>query len=167
MQIAMVQGDRMLNYASLSKVGLIVVDVVIQHQQLKVVQDAHAEPSSWQLDYISIPRKKHYSEGSGQDHSPTPLAERARIAHHSGTNLVPASLYMNNAQAWAHRPDLGDACQEVLMRRNLRPWQWRCYIINNNWINLLLLSFDNVVFVNKFATFSFPSIHPTRITPAA
>ena len=56
---------------------------------------------------------------------------RARIAHHSETNLVPASLYMNNAQAWAHRPDLGDACQEVLMRRNLRPWQWRCYIINN------------------------------------
>jgi len=29
----------------------------------------------------------HYSEGSGQDHIPTPLAERARIAHHSETNL--------------------------------------------------------------------------------
>ena len=26
------------------------------------------------------------SEGSGQDHNPTPLAERARIAHHSETN---------------------------------------------------------------------------------
>jgi len=30
----------------------------------------------------------YYSEGSGQDHSPTPLAERARIAHHRGTNLI-------------------------------------------------------------------------------
>jgi len=31
------------------------------------------------------------SEGSGQDHnhSPTPLAERARIAHHSETNPIP------------------------------------------------------------------------------
>jgi len=26
------------------------------------------------------------SEGSGHDHNPTPLAERARIAHHSETN---------------------------------------------------------------------------------
>ena len=75
--------------------------------------------------------KLYHSEGSGQDRSPTPLAEGARIAHYSETNLGPASLYMNNAQAWAHRPDLGDVCQEVLMKRNLRPWQWRYFIINN------------------------------------
>ena len=29
---------------------------------------------------------------SGQDCNPTPLAERANIAHHRETNLVPASL---------------------------------------------------------------------------
>ena len=34
------------------------------------------------------------------------------------------------------------------------------------WINVLFASFDKVVFVNRSAMLFFPSIQPTRITPA-
>jgi len=37
--------------------------------------------------HIYSKEKLYPSEGSGQDRSPTPLAETARIAHHSETNI--------------------------------------------------------------------------------
>ena len=40
-------------------------------------------------------------------------------------------------------------------------------LLNILWINVLFASFDKVVFVNRSAILFFPSIHPTRIVPAA
>jgi len=96
-----------------------------------MLMQSHLMVDTKGLKQIELCSQDTLRKRSGQDRKPTPLAEGARIAYHSRTKPVPASLYMNNTQAWAHRPDLDDACQEVLMKRNLRPWQWRCYIVNN------------------------------------
>ena len=82
---------------------------------------------------LHIYSKEYYTirkdPGKRQDRSPTPLAERARIAHHSETNLVPASL--QGIVRKLGPADLVIAAPGGTRDGKLTSWQWRCNVVKN------------------------------------